>query len=701
MMDGGQKIGTKDRWRVGVDSGGTFTDVCMFNQTSGQIAVWKVSSTPDDPSRGIAQGVEEGMNACADTTDAPAAEISYLGHGTTVATNALITQRGARVGLITTEGFRDLLEIGRQKRPDLYDLFASKPPTLVPRDLRFEVPERVQQTGAISCPLDEDAVRAAARALKESRVESVAICFLYAFVNPAHEQQARRIVEQEMPGVFICASHEIAPEFREFERLSTATVNAYLGPIMHRYISRLTPRLQDLGLPVPPHLTQSNGGVVRFEVAAQTPVRAVLSGPSTGVVAAQEIGAQAGYPDIITFDMGGTSSDVALMAQGRTAQVNESTVHGYPIKAPMLDIHTVGAGGGSIASIDSGGLLKVGPESAGADPGPVCYGRGATEPTVTDANIVLQVLNPTHLLDGRMKVRRDLALEAIGAMAERLGMTVMDTAQGIISVVTANMAKAIRVISVQRGHDPRGYALMAFGGAGPLHAVRLAQELGMSRVLIPRNPGILCAMGLLLTDLRADFATTRLIPLQDSALDAIRGAVEHVGAEANRWFDSEAIPAEQRRSNRRVDLRYEGQNYELSIPVPDGAITADTLTLLKQGFAEAHERMYGFAVPEERILCVTFRAEALGLVQKAQLPHHALATTDATAAITGSREVWFPETADFTDSTLYARDRLAPGMVFAGPAIVEQMDTTTLVPPGVTVRLDEIDNLVLELSDDR
>ncbi|WP_246107382.1 hydantoinase/oxoprolinase family protein [Puniceibacterium confluentis] len=698
-MDGSQKIGGDGVWRVGVDSGGTFTDVCMFNQNTGRIAVWKVSSTPDDPSRGIAQGVEEGMDACG--ADNAAAAISYLGHGTTVATNALITQRGARVGLLTTEGFRDLLEIGRQKRPDLYDLFASKPPTLVPRALRFELPERILQDGEIARPLDEDAVRSAARALKAAGVEAVAICFLYAFVNPVHEQQARRIVEQELPDAFICASHEIAPEFREFERLSTATVNAYLGPIMHRYISRLTPRLQDLGLPVPPHLTQSNGGVVRFEVAAQTPVRAVLSGPSTGVVAAQAIGAQAGYPDIITFDMGGTSSDVALMAQGRTAQVNEATVHGYPIKAPMLDIHTVGAGGGSIASIDSGGLLKVGPESAGADPGPVCYGRGASEPTVTDANIVLQVLNPTHLLDGRMEVRRDLAVAAISAMAERLGMDVMDTAQGIISVVTANMAKAIRVISVQRGHDPRGYALMAFGGAGPLHAVRLAQELGMARVIIPRNPGILCAMGLLLTDLRADFSTTRLIPLQDSELSAISDAVAHVGAEAAKWFESEGLPEDQRRSNRRVDLRYEGQNYELSIAVPDGAITADTIVRLKQGFAAAHERMYGFAVPEERILCVTFRAEALGLVQKAELPVRPLGGADASGAVAGSRAVWFPETRAFTDSTLYARDRLAPGMVFAGPAIVEQMDTTTLVPPGVTVRVDEIDNLVLELSDVR
>ena len=697
-MDGSRDALAGGTWRVGIDSGGTFTDVCMFDEASGEIAVWKVSSTPDDPSRGIAEGVEQGMRACAEATTDPAFAIAYLGHGTTVATNALITHRGARVGLITTMGFRDLLEIGRQKRPDLYDLFADKPRTLVPRELRIEVPERLLHDGTVERTLDEDAVRRAAVALREAGVEAVAICFLYAFVDPDHEQRARRIVEAEMPDAFISASHEIAPEFREFERLSTAVVNAYLGPIMHRYISLLSPRLGALGLPVAPHITQSNGGVVRFEAAARTPVRAVLSGPSTGVVAAQAIATRAGFSNVITFDMGGTSSDVALMAGREIAQANESVVHGYPIKAPMLDIHTVGAGGGSIASIDAGGLLKVGPESAGADPGPVCYGRGATEPTVTDANIVLQVLNPTHLLDGRMEVRRDLALAAIEAMAAKLGMDAMDTAQGIVSVVTANMAKAIRVVSVQRGHDPRGYALMAFGGAGPLHAVRLAQELGMARVVVPRSPGILCAMGLLLTDLRADFSITRLAPLEAAAHADIAAGVAEVEAQAERWFEDEAIAPDARRSTRRADMRYEGQNYELSIPVPDGPVTGATLDALRDGFTQAHERMYGFAVPGERILCVTFRAEAVGLVRKAQLPEASPGDADAAPATTGSRDVWYPETRTFTPTTLYARDRLAPGMTFEGPAIVEQMDTTTLVPPGIAARVDALHNLVLEVQ---
>ncbi|MEO1103042.1 MAG: hydantoinase/oxoprolinase family protein, partial [Pseudomonadota bacterium] len=361
-------------FRVGVDSGGTFTDVFLFDEATGSTDVWKVASTPSDPSEGIARGVEEGMARVTPGEDAPAAAIAYFGHGTTVATNALITHRGALVGLITSEGFRDLLEIGRQKRPSLYDLFEDKPQTLVRRSLRKEASERLRYDGSVETPLDEDAVPRAARELHEAGVGAVAICFLYAFVDPAHEAAARKIVAEELPDAYLCASHEIAPEFREFERLSTTVVNAYLGPIMERYISRLKPRLEALGMEAPPHLTQSNGGVVSFEDAARTPVRAVLSGPSTGVVAAEAIGREAGFSNLITFDMGGTSTDVALMQGGQPKLASEAIVHGYPIKAPMLDIHTVGAGGGSIAHIDSGGLLKVGPQSAGADPGPVCYG---------------------------------------------------------------------------------------------------------------------------------------------------------------------------------------------------------------------------------------------------------------------------------------------------------------------------------------
>jgi N-methylhydantoinase A len=687
------------RWRVGVDSGGTFTDICLFEETEGRVEVWKVSSTPDDPSRGIAQGVEEGMRRVApEAGDQPASSVSYFGHGTTVATNALIQHKGVPTGLITTDGFRDLLEIGRQKRPDLYDIFADKPPTLVERSLRLGVAERLHHTGEVEIALDEEAVRAAARKLRAAGVTAIAISFLYSFVRPEHERRAKEIVREEYPEAFICTSHEIAPEFREFERLSTAVVNAYLGPVMKRYIDRLAPRLEALGMSVTPHLTQSNGGVIGFETAADKPVRTVLSGPSTGVVGAQAIGRAAGLPDLITFDMGGTSTDVALLKAGEARLASEAVVHGHPIKAPMLDIHTVGAGGGSIAYVDNGGLLKVGPRSAGADPGPVCYGKGNVEPAVTDANIVLQTLNPRYLLGGRMPVRHDLAKDAIEKLAEKLGLGLMETAQGIISVVTANMAKAIRVISVQRGHDPRDYTLMAFGGAGPLHAARLAKELDIKRILVPRNPGILCAMGLLLTDLRADFAATRLLPLDAGVLGEIDAAFAVLDQQAEAWFAHEEITADARRLLRTVDMRYAGQNYELAIPLPDGPITSETLDVLAHGFADAHQRMYGFLADKEPVQLVTFRLEATGLVSKATLQVHPDAGADASHAIRESRDVWFTESGDFVACPVYAREELKSGNRFFGPAIVEQMDATTVVLPGMTARVDPYLNLILEMA---
>ncbi len=679
-------------WRIGVDSGGTFTDVCLFETETGRVEVWKVPSTPDDPSRGIAQGIEEGIGR----VGAAPGDVGYFGHGTTVATNALIQHRGVKTGLITTDGFRDLLEIGRQKRPDLYDLQADKPDLLVTRDLRLEIPERVHHDGTVEIPVDEASLRAAARKLKEAGVKAVAVCFLYGFVRTEHEQAAMRILGEEFPEAFACASHEVAPEFREFERLSTAVVNAYLGPVMQGYIRRLAKRVEALGVTATPHLTQSNGGVIGFDAAARLPVRTVLSGPSTGVVGAQAIGGLAGIGNLITFDMGGTSTDVALLTNGECRLASEAVVHGYPIKAPMLDIHTVGAGGGSIAYVDSGGLLKVGPRSAGANPGPVCYGLGNTEPTVTDANVVLQTLNPEYLLGGRMKVDQSLAKAAIGRLAEKLGMDVMATAQGILSVVTANMAKAIRVISVQRGHDPRDYTLVAFGGAGPVHAMRLAKELDISRILVPRNPGILCAMGLLLTDLRADFAATRLTTLDGSAIPVMAEAFKGLQAQADHWFAEEDIAAAARKVARTVDMRYAGQNYELPVALPDGPITEASLAALAEGFAAAHRRMYGFVAEEEPVQLVTFRVEAAGVVDKAEFKPRADAGPDASAARIGARDVWLPEAGGFVSCPIYDRDKLDAGNRIEGPAIVEQMDATTVILPGMTATVEPYLNLIVE-----
>ncbi|WP_294926194.1 hydantoinase/oxoprolinase family protein [uncultured Paracoccus sp.] len=681
-------------WRIGVDSGGTFTDVCLFDDTSGEVTIWKVPSTPDDPSRGITQGVAEGLEQV--STDAGA--ISFLGHGTTVATNALIQGRGVKTGLITTDGFRDLLEIGRQKRPDLYDLQADKPETLVPRDLRLGVVERVRTDGSVEEALDEDAFREAVRDLKAQGVESVAVSFLYSFLNDAHERRAARIIAEEFPEAFTAISSDIAPEFREYERLSTTVVNAYLGPVMQGYVRALKKKLTDLGLKVAPQLTQSNGGVIAFDTAAEMPVRTVLSGPSTGVVAAQAIGRMTGIENLITFDMGGTSSDVALLSGGECRVVNEAVVHGYPLKVPMLDIHTVGAGGGSIAYVDNGGLLKVGPRSAGANPGPACYGLGNDEPTVTDANVVLQTQNPEYLLNGRMKIDRDLSVAAIQKLADRLGMEMLETANGILDIVVANMAKAIRVISVQRGHDPRDYTLVAFGGAGPVQAARLARELGMSRVLVPRTPGVLCALGLLMTDLRSDFSATSLMRLDQATPEQVEAIFTDLRNRAAAWFEAEDIAPPARALNLAVDVRYAGQNYEIAVAIPDGPVTTETFDTIREGFLAAHRQLYGFVAEGEPMQLVTFRAAASGLVQKADFAPQPLEGADAGAAVTGARPVWMVEARDFVEATLYDRALLKAGNVVPGPAIIDQMDSTTVVPPGMAATVDPYLNLILEAA---
>jgi N-methylhydantoinase A len=655
------------------------------------LEVWKVSSTPEDPSLGIARGIQQAL----ERVGATAADITFLGHGTTVGTNALIVLGGAVTALVTTDGFRDLLEIGRQKRPDLYDLNADKPEPLVPRDLRYEVAERVRHDGTVEVALDEDGLRAVAHELKAKGVQAVAVSFLYGFIRPEHERRAVEILRKELSGVFVCASHQVAPEFREYERTSTTAVNAYLGPIMRTYIDRLKDRFSDMGVRVAPQLTQSNGGIIGFAAAAALPVRSVLSGPSTGVVAAQEIGRAAGVKDIITFDMGGTSSDVALLSNLECRMTSEATAHGYPIKAPMLDIHAVGAGGGSIAYVDSGGLLKVGPRSAGASPGPVCYGRGNLEPTVTDANVVLQTLNPTHLLGGRLPIDQALARSSIAALAERLNLDVLATASGILSVVTANMARAIRVISVQRGYDPRDYTLVPFGGAGPLHAARLARELEMPRILVPHTPGALCATGLLLTDLRADFARSRVLRLEEKNMPFLTEAFRDLAIEANEWFEAERVAPTSRRYKRTVDMRYEGQNYELSIAL-GGEPSSNTLEKLWSDFAAAHQRLYGFVAEADPVQIVACRIEVIGLVDKAQIQPRASATSDASVAIGSMRDVYFPEARDFVSTPIYARELLEPGHSFLGPAVVEQMDATTLVLSSMRAHVESNLNLILE-----
>ena len=690
--DSGTQAGV-ERLRVGVDSGGTFTDVTLYSETTGEFFIWKVSSTRDDPSRAISEGVQQAITAWRD--DAPT-EVVYFGHGTTVATNALIEKRGAQTGLITTRGFRDVLEIARQVRPGLYDLAHRRPTPLSTRDLRFEVTERMTYEGAVQAPLDEAEVREAARALKAAGIGAVAVCLINSYRNPAHEARIRQIMAEEYPEVFLTVSTEIAPEYREFERTSTSVVNSYVGPIIRDYLQNLVGKLEDQGIVTSPNLTQSTGGVISFAQAQREPVRTILSGPAAGVIGATQIASAAGFDNIITFDMGGTSTDVALIEGASPRMAAEVEVHGYPLSIPMLDIETVGAGGGSIARVDAGGLLEVGPASAGANPGPACYEKGNTEPTVTDANVLLQALNPVSLLNGRMPISQEASRNAIAGLADRMGVDVMDAATGILQMAIANMVKAVRVISVERGHDPRDFVLMAFGGAGPLHATRLARELGIGRVLLPKTPGVLCSLGLLLSDLQTSFAASRPMELEASALDDVRAVFEDLSAKSADWFDVEGIADEDRATTCSVDVRYAGQGHQLNVPC-DPALDAEAFVAsVRTAFEALHEQMYGYIVDGEAMHVTTFRMEASAHVPKVPLAEHAPATTPLEHAVQDHRDVWLTEVGGMVRCPVYDRDRMGPGHVVEGPAIIEQFDSTALVLTGQTATVDRFLNIIIE-----
>lgn len=681
--------------RIGVDSGGTFTDVCILDEATGETFVWKVPSTPSDPSDGIVKGIGESLATHSEFVDQK--QVGFLGHGTTVGTNALITGRGAKTGVITTRGFRDLLEIRRQKRPELYNVQTSKPPILASREHRLEVTERVSFAGEVLAELVEEEVREAARSLADEGITAIAICTLFSFLMPAHEKRIRDIVAEEIPGAFISVSHEISPLFREYERLSTTVVNAYLGPIMRNYLERLAPKLQSLGLVAEPHVTQSNGGVISCDTAKAEPVRTVLSGPAAGVTAALAVGRETGFDNIVTFDMGGTSSDIALIDAGRPQMVNGVDVHGYPLQLSMLDIHSVGAGGGSIAYVDNG-LLKVGPRSAGANPGPVCYGLGNEEPTVTDANVVLGILNQTHLLNGRMEIDADASLRAMARLAKDLGMSVMEAAHGILRVVTANMAKAIRVVSVERGYDPRDYSMLAFGGAGPLHATRLARELDIPRVIIPKTPGVMCATGLVNADLRSDFSLTHMADLHEGTAEYLLDGIVELADRADAWLASEGVAEEARQIKRRIDLRYQGQGYELTIDWPETG-PEDFLREARRRFDGLHRQLYGYAADDAGIQVTAIRVEAVGVVSKPDAPTYPKAANPVSSARIGERMVWRKAEDAVLPCPLYDRRLLQFGHTIEGPAVIEQMDTTTFVVRNQVAKVDKRLNLILETEE--
>jgi N-methylhydantoinase A len=679
-------------YRLGIDVGGTFTDLVLFSEDAGTLVVEKVPSVPSDPSEGIMDGITKILARAG----AAPADVAYVAHGTTVATNTLLERHGARTALITTRGFRDLLEIARQRRPSLYDLHAPKPRVLVRRKLRREVPERVTADGSVRVPLDLAAVDRALDDLLGEDIEALAVCFLYAFLRPEHERAVVERARRRLPGVAVSASSEVLPELREYERLSTTVANAYLLPRMASYVRAFSQRVADAGIGRAPYINQSNGGTISIDEAARAPVRTVLSGPSAGVMGAVWLARHRGISSLVTFDMGGTSTDVSFVKDGVPTLAFEREIDGIPLRVPGLDIETIGAGGGSIAWRDSGGALRVGPESAGAHPGPACYARGGAAPTVTDANLLLGRLGPDGLLGGSMPLDTRAAAAAVGALADALALSPIETARGIVAVVNANMAGAVRLVTVQRGVDPAGLALLAFGGAGPLHAGALARELGVRTVVVPPGPGLLCALGLLVEDLRVDAVRTCVTPLHEDALERLDKLFAEMEAEAMAWLERERVPPARRSLERWLDMRYVGQNYELLVSVPDEAWQARRVEPLRERFLALHEAAYGYAAPDEPIQVVNARLVARGRPDPPVLPRSARATGDMAAAASARRRVFFEEPGNFVECPVYDRRRLGAGHVIAGPAVVEQFDSTTLIHPGQRAEVDDLGFLLIE-----
>jgi N-methylhydantoinase A len=676
---------------LGIDVGGTFTDLVLIRSADGAMFFHKTPSTPSDPSLAMQKGITDILAQA----DAQPAEIHYFGHGTTVATNALIEGKVAPTALITTAGFRDILEIRRQRQPHNYNIRIPKPTPVVPRHLRREVSERVFLLGAQDIQPIRAELEAHVADFKAAKVAAVAVVFLHSYHNPAHEEQVTAWLREELPDTFVCASHEVLAEFREYERTSTTVTNAALGPVMSRYLGNLEKRVEGMGLGAHPNIQQSNGGFASPYDAGHRPISTLVSGPAAGVTGSAELTQQAGFPNVITFDVGGTSTDVSVIQNSLPSIALEREVGGYPVRFPMIDVHSVGAGGGSIAWLDKGGFLQVGPKSAGADPGPACYNRGGTQPTVTDANVVLGRLNPKSLLDGRMPIRADLAHAVIEKdIAKPLGLSVEAAAEGILTILNETMVRAIRVITVEQGYDPRHFTLLAFGGAGPLLSTPLARELGMETTVIPPCPGLLCALGLLMADARRDFSKTRIMALGTTSSDAFAEIARPLQKQANDWLASEGEIGTRHILDWAADVRYLGQSHELTILLPDGPFRETSITDLVSAFATEHKRIYGYA-PKENVELVTLRVTARATMDRPKITAPASKATDL--IIKERRQVHF-DGDGFLDCPVYHREMLTPGRKLAGPAIIEQMDTTAVIFPGQTIECDSFGNMIIKFT---
>ena len=673
-----------DDVRVGVDVGGTFTDVVAIHD--GELVVTKTPSTPTTSE----EGVFDGLGGNADTAGYRFEDVVALSHGTTVATNAVLEREFAETALVTTAGFRDVLEIGRQARPDLYDLSAEKPAPIVPRNLRFEVTERLDEYGRVETPLSDGSIEEVSNALAAADVESVAVCLLFSYENDAHERRVRELIGEEIDAS-ISLSSRVLPEIREYERTMATALNAALRPVMDRYLGRFEDGISRRGTNAPAQIMASNGGLVGVEESRMRPILTVLSGPAAGVRGASYVADRCGIEDVLTMDMGGTSCDVSLVSDGEPTVTTEGSVGDYPLSVPTVDVHTIGAGGGSIAWIDDGGALRVGPRSAGADPGPVSYGRGGDEPTVTDAHVVLGRLDPGRFLEGLDPDRERVEEIVRSNLAEPLDRSVEEAAQGIVDVANANMERALRVVSVERGHDPREFGLVAFGGAGPLHAAELAAALEVPRVIVPRAAGALSALGLLAADRLHAFGTSRVRPWEGADLDelaALFSRFEKSGRErlADEGHDGRVAV------DQSLELRYAGQSFSLRVPIDD--IDPDAIA---ERFHERHERRYGYAAPDEPIELVTVRLRVRGLVEPPPLrPAERDGSIDE--AVRERRPVRFG--ASPSETPIYRRSLLPAGGAIDGPAIVEGEESTIAVPPEQSARVDGHGNVIIEQKDD-
>ena len=666
-------------YRVAMDIGGTFTDFVVYDGTNGgAVSSGKVLTTPANPADGVLEGLRQFV-------DQPAG-LEFLVHGTTVGLNAFLERKGTRPLLVMTAGLRDAYSIARHDRKELYALRYHKPERLVPRRDVVEVVERLRWDGSVDVPLDRASVDSMIERVRTDRVEAVAICLVHSYVNPAHELELRELLLAELPELSITLSHEIAREWREYERASTAVLNAYIAPRVERYLGTLERELAGLSISSPLHVMQSNGGITTARSAREEPIQTLLSGPVGGTMGGAALARSTGRRNLLCIDMGGTSFDLSLVVDGEPTVSTETELEGLPVLMPLVDIHTIGAGGGSLAWLEAGGL-RVGPQSAGADPGPACYGRGGTEPTVTDANLFLGRLDPSYFLGGRMTLDHAAAEQALSTVASEIGLTTTELAEGMLAIVNARMADAMRTITVRQGIDPREYALVAFGGAGPMHAVWLAEELEIGEVIVPWSPGTFSAWGMLQTDLRHDVVRSFYRPLAELDDSEVAGGYRALRDEADALLEREDVAPGNRYFQRSADMRYVGQEYTVNVSVAEES----SLQEIDGSFHEAHRVRYGHSTPGAPVEFVNLRIAAMGRIGTTVTAQGA--SGDGSDPMLGRRSVVFGGVEH--DTSVLLRDRMAPGHTYNGPVVIEEDSSTTVVPPGHRARIDEHGNMLI------